>query len=203
MLKYINKFESVVKVANAVNVSYRTVLNQMQELEDKLNIHLINTSKGGVGGGGYTILTPEAKKILKKCKVINAVLELHKGLNEIKSVVTNIDKDQNLMSVLIGDYTAVLPMKEGYEVDDDVLLLISYENILIMLESQLSSVRNIFKGTVTEMQIIDHIYRIKIKSGNVEIYSDITKIASDNLSLKLGKEVYIGFKSMTVALLKL
>jgi molybdate transport system regulatory protein len=106
------------------------------------------------------------------------------------------------MSIRIGDYEATLPKKDNYEVGDTVLALISYENIFTMLEPQQSSVRNIFKGTITAMQIIDNIYRIRINTGNIEIYSDLTKMTTDDLNLTLGKEVYIGFKAMAVGLLK-
>jgi molybdate transport system regulatory protein len=192
----------MVEVAKWAGVSYRTVLNHILDIEDNLDVKLIETYKGGSGGGGYTILTSEAKKILKKCKIINAVIELHKGLNEIRTVVTNVNMDEKSMKVRIGDYEAVLPIKDNYEVGDDVLALISYENVFIMLEPQVSSVRNIFKGIITEMQSIDNMYRIKINSGDIGIYSDITKMASDDLNLSLGKEVYLGFKAMAVALLK-
>jgi molybdate transport system regulatory protein len=189
-------------VAKEMGYSYRTILNYVQDIENNLDIKIVKTKKGGIGGGGNTILTSEGLKILKKCKIINAIIELHKGLNEINTVVTDINKDQKSMSIRIGDYDVILPLKNNYEVGDNVLALISYENIFIMLEPQKSTIKNIFKGIITEMQLIDNIFRIKISSGDMGIYSDITKMAADNLNLTLGKEVYIGFKAMAVGLLK-
>jgi molybdate transport system regulatory protein len=56
-----------------------------------------------------------------------------------------------------------------------------------MLEPQHSSIRNIFKGIIIAMRIIDNIYRIKINTGDIEIYSNLTKMAANDLNLKLGK----------------
>jgi molybdate transport system regulatory protein len=205
ILDAINNLKSMVEVAEHIGISRRTVITRVQNMENSLGIKIVKSFKGGVKGGfggGYTILTSEGKRILKQCKLINAVIELHKGLNEIETVITKINEDQKSMSIQIEDYEVILPRKDNYKVGDTILALISYENIFIMIEPQHSSVRNIFKGIITGMQIIDNMYRIKINTGDIEIYSDLTKMAIDDLNLTLGKKVYMGFKAMAVGLLK-
>ena len=82
---------SITKAAKQVDISYRTALNYIDKIEDSLDIKLVNTIKGGKGGGGGASLTPEGYSILKECKKFNAMLSLHKRVNEIESVVTSID----------------------------------------------------------------------------------------------------------------
>ena len=96
-----------------------------------------------------------------------------------------------------------IPLKKEYAVGDKILALISYDNIFIMLEPQTSSIRNIFKGKVTEMRLQDEMVRVRIDVSGVDIFSDITLSAGKDLDLGLGKEVYIGFKALSIATLKL
>ena len=93
--------------------------------------------------------------------------------------------------------------RKNYAVGDKVLALISYDNIFLMLEPQKSSIRNIIKGTIVEMRLNNEIIRVNVDVGGVNIYSDITVSAEKELNLTIGKEIYIGFKAMSVATLKL
>ena len=45
--------------------------------------------------------------------------------------------------------------------------------------------------------------RVQINIGGMGIFSDITVSATKDLNLTLGMEVYIGFKAVSVATLKL
>ena len=72
-----------------------------------------------------------------------------------------------------------------------------------MLEPQKSSIRNIIKGNIVEMRLNNEIIRVNVDIGGINIYSDITVSAEKELNLTIGKEVFIGFKAMSVATLKL
>lgn len=96
-----------------------------------------------------------------------------------------------------------IPLNKNYAVGDKILALISYDNIFLMLEPQKSSIRNIIKGTIVEMRLNNEIIRVNVDVGGVNIYSDITVSAEKELNLTIGKEIYIGFKAMSVATLKL
>ncbi|MDR2543937.1 MAG: TOBE domain-containing protein [Methanobrevibacter sp.] len=196
-------FHSTYRSSKELKVSYKTALNYIEDIEKGLDIKLVITNKGGKGGGGSTFLSSDGEKILKECKALNAMIELNNGINEIETIITHVDKDNGIMEIEISDNIITLPRKNNYSVGDKVLALISYDNIFITLEPYKSSVRNILKGTITEMQLIDNLFRIKVNVGNIGVYSDITKFASTDLKLELGKEVYVGFKAMSIALLKL
>ena len=200
-LNYIDKI--ITEAAKRSKISYRTALNYIDKIESTLDIAIVNTKKGGSGGGGSTTLTEEGLQILKECKKINAIMELHSETNEIEAEILEIDKAKGVMKIQMNELVITIPLKKEYKVGDKILALISYDNIFIMLEPQASSIRNIFKGKVTEMRLQDEMVRVKIDIGGVNIFSDITLSAGKDLDLSLGKEVYIGFKALSIATLKL
>ena len=203
LLIYINEYGSITEAAKRVKISYRTALNYIDKIEGTLDIAIVSTKKGGTGGGGGTILTDEGLQIVKECKKINAIMELHRETNEIEAEIIEVDKSKGVMKIQMEEITMTMPLNKEYAVGDRILALISYDNIFIMLEPQESSIRNIFKGTVTEMRLQEEMVRVKIDIGGVDIFSDITLSAGKDLDLNLGKEVYIGFKALSIATLKL
>ena len=194
---------SLTQAANDINVSYRTALNYIDKIESALDVKVVNTTKGGKGGGGGTTLTEEGYSILKECKKINAIMELHKDVNEIEAEIVDIDDAKGVMTIKMEEFKINAPLNRNYEVGDQILALISYDNIFLMLEPQASSIRNILKGQIVEMRLEGEIIRVKINVGGITLCSDITVSAEKELSLNIGKEVYIGFKAMSVATLKL
>lgn len=194
---------SITEAAKAINVSYRTALNYIDKIEKNLNVKIVSTTKGGKGGGGGTKLTEEGFSILKECKKINAIMELHKDVNELEATVEDIDESKGVMKVKIKDNIISTPLNKNYKIGDDLLALISYDNIFIMLEPQTSSIRNIMKGKIVEMKLEDEVIRVNIDVDGINFYSDITVSAEKELNLNIGKEVYVGFKAMSVATLKI
>ena len=182
---------SLTDAAKSVKVSYRTALNYIEKIESSLNVKIVNTTKGGKGGGGGTTLTEEGYSILKECKKINAIMELHK------------DDAKGVMTIKMQEFEINAPLNRNYEVGDKLLALISYDNIFLMLEPQTSSIRNILKGQIVEMKLKNEVIRVKIDVGGVNLCCDITLSAEKELNLNIGKEVYVGFKAMSVATLKL
>lgn len=203
LLESILDTESMTESAKSIKVSYRTALNYIDKIESALNVKIVNTIKGGKGGGGGTTLTDEGYSILKECKKINAIMELHKDVNEIESEVLDIDESKGIMTVKMKQFEINTPLNRNYKVGDKLLALISYDNIFVMLEPQTSSIRNIIKGRIIEMKLENEVIRVKIDVGGLNLYSDITLSAEKDLNLTIGKEVYIGFKAMSVATLKL
>lgn len=195
---------SITKSAKSIKVSYRTALNYIDKIESTLDVKIVSTTKGGKGGGGGATLTDEGYSILKECKKINAIMELHKDVNEIESEVLSIDESKGIMTIKMKQFKINTPLNRNYKVGDKLLALISYDNIFVMLEPQMSSIRNIIKGKIIEMKLEKEVIRIKIDVGDgLSLYSDITLSAEKDLNLTIGKEVYIGFKAMSVATLKL
>lgn len=203
LLENILNTGSITKAAKSVSISYRTALNYIDKIESTLDVKIVNTTKGGKGGGGGTTLTSEGYSILKECKKINAIMELHKDVNELKARIAEIDEIKGIMKIEIGESFITAPLNKNYKIDDEILALISYDNIFIMLEPQVSSIRNFIKGKIVEMKLEKEFVRLKINFGSFNLYSDITLYAEKDLNLTIGTEVYVGFKAMSVATLKI
>ena len=203
LLEYILDTGSLTESAKLAKISYRTALNYIDKIESTLQVKIVSTSKGGKGGGGGTTLTEEGYSILKECKKINAIMELHRDVNEIEAEILAIDESKGVMNVKMSSFNVNIPLNKNYAVGDKVLALISYDNSFLMLEPQKSSIRNIIKGNIVEMRLNNEIIRVNVDIGGINIYSDITVSAEKELNLTIGKEVFIGFKAMSVATLKL
>ena len=130
-------------------------------------------------------------------------MELHKDVNEIEAEVISVDESKGVMTIRMHSFEISTPLKRNYEVGDKLLALISYDNIFLMLEPQTSSIRNILEGQIVEMRLENEIIRVKIDVGGVILCSDITVSAEKELNLTIGKKIYVGFKAMSVATLKL
>lgn len=203
LLEGIINMGSISKAAKSLNISYRTALNYIEKIESTLDIKVVSTTKGGKGGGGGTTLTDDGFLILKECKKINAIMELHNDVNEFESEVFSIDNSNGVMELKAQNILIKAPINKNYSVGEKVLTLISYDNIFLMLEPSVSSIRNVFKGKIVEMKLKDELIRIRISAGGLMFYSDITLSAEKDLNLTIGKNVYIGFKATSVATLKL
>ncbi len=214
LLTYINETESITEAAKLTKISYRTALNYIDKMETSLDIAVVSTRKGGSGGGGGTKLTVEGLQILKECKKINAIMELHRETNELEAEIINIDHEKGEMTLKIKDLELTIPLNKQYAVGDKILALISYDNISITLrphksslykalQPQNSSIRNVLEGTVTELKLKDETVRVRISVSGVDIFADITLSALKDLNLELGKEVFISFKALSIATLKL
>lgn len=214
LLTYINETESITEAAKLTKISYRTALNYIDKMETSLDIAVVSTRKGGSGGGGGTKLTVEGLQILKECKKINAIMELHRETNELEAEIINIDHEKGEMTLKIKDLELTIPLNKQYAVGDKILALISYDNISITLrphksslykalQPQNSSIRNVLEGTVTELKLRDETVRVRISVSGVDIFADITLSALKDLNLELGKEVFISFKALSIATLKL
>ena len=180
LLESIADTGSLTNAAKEIKVSYRTALNYIEKMESALEVKIVITTKGGKGGGGGTDLTEEGYSILK-------------DINDVKGVMT----------IKMESFEINAPLNRNYKVGDKILSLISYDNIFLMLEPQTSSIRNILKGRIVEMRLEGEIIRVKVDVGGVTLCCDITVSAEKELKLNIGKEVYVGFKAMSVATLKL
>ena len=194
---------SLTNAAKEIKVSYRTALNYIEKMESALDVKIVSTTKGGKGGGGGTSLTDDGYSILKECKKINAIMELHKDVNEIEADIVDINAEKGVMTIKMNQFEINAPLNRNYVVGDKILALISYDNIFLMLEPQSSRIRNVLKGQIIEMRLNNEIIRVKVDVDGTVLCSDITVSAEKELNLNIGTEVYVGFKAMSVATLKL
>lgn len=204
LLKFIKDYGSITKASQKTDIPYRTALKYIEIIENQLNSKIVSTKRGGAGGGGGSQLTNTGKMIIKEYAKFNSIIKKHSDLNEVEGRVLNIDRDGRVMNVDLDEKTIVLPIIEDIKVGDEVLLLISPEEIFIMLEPQESSVRNIFEGKIIEMGFQNEMVRLKISlTEKISLLADITEYSREKLNLNLGKNVFIGFKAASVPVIKL
>ena len=110
LLIYINESGSITEAAKRSKISYRTALNYIDKIESTLDIAIVNTKKGGSGGGGSTTLTEEGLQILKECKKINAIMELHSETNEIEAEILEVDKSKGVMKIQMNELVITIPL---------------------------------------------------------------------------------------------
>ena len=103
----------------------------------------------------------------------------------------------------MNNTTMILPLNEDYEVGDRIITVISYDNIIVMLKPQESSILNVLKGKIIEMKLVNEMIRLVVDVDRINIVADIALSASKDLKLSFGKPVYIGFKAVFIATLKL
>ena len=203
LLKYIDDCGSITKASQKAGIPYRSALKYIENIEKDINSEVVSTKRGGKGGGGGTKLTNNGKLILKEYRKVDSILKMHADVNEIEGNISEIDNENKIASIYLNEKKIILPVRGNFNVGDRVLVLISPENIFVMLEPQESSVRNIFEGKITGMELKDHLIRLNVDLGQINLFVDITEYAREQLNLTLGKVVYIGFKAAAIAMVKI
>ena len=203
LLKYIDECGSITNASKKANIPYRSSLKYIEEIEKELDRSIVSTQRGGKGGGGESKLTNNGKAILKEYRKVESILKMHADVNEIEGNINDIDYDNKIAVIYLGDKRVLLPLRGNFKVGDRVLVLISPEDIFVMLKPQESSVRNIYQGKIIGMELKDHLVRLNVDIDDVKLFVDITEYAREQLDLHLGKEIYIGFKAAALAMVKI
>lgn len=74
LLREIGRLGSISKAAKNVGMSYKKAWSFIKAMENRLGVKLIETKRGGKGGGG-AFLTDEAKKLLEDFENISQEFE--------------------------------------------------------------------------------------------------------------------------------
>lgn len=203
LLKYIDECGSIMEASKRANIPYRSALKYIEDLEKEINRIIVSTKRGGKGGGGESKLTDSGKSILKEYRKVESILKMHADVNEIENTIDAIDEENKIATIHIGKKKIILPLRGNFKVGNKVLVLISPEDIFVMLKPQESSVRNIFPGKIIGMELKNHLVRLNVDLGDVTLFVDITEYAREQLDLSLGKDIFIGFKAAALAMVKI
>ena len=203
LLQCINKYGSIVKASKETGIPYRTALKNIEIMEMELGSPIVSTKRGGKGGGGSSTLTDEGKQILFKFIKVNRALKKHVDFNEIMGTISEINDEEKIMKVALNEKEIVLPVVKNFNVEDDVLVSISPDNIFVTLEPHESSVRNTFEGTITKMQFKNDAVRLDVDVDGHNILVDITESSRKKLDLNIGKKIFIGFKAVSADIIKI
>ncbi len=74
LLEAVEKHGSLVAAARALGVPHRTAWQRIQEMESCLGMRLLDTTSGGLGGGG-SHLSPTGQDLVRRYQVLRAGLD--------------------------------------------------------------------------------------------------------------------------------
>jgi len=121
------------------------------------------------------------------------------GANVFKGAVVSLDSKGEVMKVNSNGLILTALLQEGLRVGDPINIFIRPENVFVILEPSHMSVRNIFKGSISSIVEMRGSAKITITLENSsEITAEVTKEALSELSLKIGKSIYVAFKATAV-----
>lgn len=202
LLQCIDSYGSIVKASKETGIPYRTALKNIEIMEYQLGSPVVVTHRGGKGGGGSSELTNAGKQILHEFMKLNRVLKKRTDLNEIEGKIRKIDKKNKVMEIGIDENSIVIPLDHKFQIGDKVSILISPDDIFVTLKPHESSVRNVFKGTITGMEIKNEMVRLMVQLNHSKVYADITEYSREKLGLKLNMDIFIGFKAASATVIK-
>ncbi|PKL66396.1 MAG: transcriptional regulator [Methanobacteriales archaeon HGW-Methanobacteriales-1] len=203
LLKKIDNCGSIMNASKKTKIPYRTALKYIEVMEETLGHGVVFTTRGGRGGGGGSKLSSLGKEIVKEYTKVEKVLQKVSQTNELSGKISIIDEEGKVMHIDFNGEDITLPMTPDFKLGEDVILLISPEDIIVMLEPQESSVRNIIEGKIVGLKLHDDMVRLEIQLSNKETLDvDVTEFSREKLELDLGKIVFIGFKAVSLAVVK-
>jgi len=156
----IDECGSITRASQKSDIPYRSALKYIENLEHDLNDLLVLTKRGGKGGGGGSELTTKGKLLLREYRKVESVIKMHTDVNEIESEIAEIDEEKKIINIYFGEKRVILPLRGDFKVGEKILVLISPEDIFLTLEPQKSSVRNVFKGIITKMELKNQVVRL-------------------------------------------
>jgi len=202
LLNLIHRMGSITVAARDAGIPYRSALAYIRNVEDILGENIVETRRGGRGGGGGSRLTDTGLMIIKEYLKLKRALERQRTVNELEGVVKEVSADG--LRVVVGGFTIDAARAEDVSAGDRVILLVEPDDVVLMRERQVTSMRNIIRGRVTGLEMKGDIVRVRVDAGDgLEIETHITPASQRNLQLKLGTMIYAGFKAVAVTVLKI
>ena len=204
LLKKIDMYGSITTASKKTKIPYRTALNYIKNIEESVGSGVVYSARGGRGGGGGSNLSALGKQILKEYSKISKVVSKVKDSNELNGLISKIDYERELMHITFNNQDLIVPLREEFEENEEVILLLSPEYIIVMLEPHETSVRNIIPCKITGMNMHDLGVRLNVELDNGhKLNVDITQFSRKKLDLNLEKKIYIGIKAVSISVVKL
>ena len=202
LLNLIHRMGSITVAARDAGIPYRSALAYIRNVEDILGENIVETRRGGRGGGGGSRLTETGLIIIKEYLKLKRALERQRTVNELEGVVKEVSEEG--LKVGVGGFTIDAARADDVSAGDRVILLFEPDDVVLMRERQTTSMRNIIRGRVTGLEMKGDIVRVRVDAGDgLEIETHITPASQRNLRLELGKIIYAGFKAVAVTVLKI
>ena len=110
-----------------------------------------------------------------------------------------IQKDDNMATIDVVGH-AIQAVSDDAEGDGD-LVLIRPEDVTFSLSRDVTSARNVFKGTITRSTPVGPLVRIEMHCG-FPLLGVVTRNSAENLHLSAGKTIHASFKATAVHVIK-
>jgi len=195
-LRGIEEHGSMHRAADELGRSYSRIQQRMTELEDSLG-PLVTRQRGGEGGGGST-LTADAHELLARFDRLRAEFS---GLARTQESVfsgTVVDREERLGTIetSAGVVRGIVPADVDavqVGVRSDAVALTTPDEAP---EPAGTSVRNRFRGTVTQIESEGGIARVTVDVGaDSPLWTLVTQASLDVLGLTVGDAVVASFKA--------
>jgi len=123
--------------------------------------------------------------------------------NRYKGSVTEVDSEKGICKVAIDDLEIVATLREKFSIGDSILAFIRPDDIFLELEKPSISAQNWFKGRIEEALFLGTTSRLRVTVNNSDLAFIVVVMRHmvSELSLRAGREVYLGFKATAVNLM--
>lgn len=109
------------------------------------------------------------------------------------------------VSRITNEGTSIIDIGDGVHIEaafkrvGNVTIHVPPEDIILSKYPLISSARNTFEGTITQITDIGHIVRLRVKvMSSKDFIVQVTKRSFNEMQLNIGSKVYIAFKASSV-----
>jgi len=109
------------------------------------------------------------------------------------------------VSRITNEGTSIIDIGDGMHIEaafkrvGNVTIHVPPEDIILSKYPLISSARNTFEGTITQITDIGHIVRLRVKvMSSKDFIVQVTKRSFNEMQLNIGSKVYIAFKASSV-----
>ncbi|MBS7659572.1 MAG: ABC transporter ATP-binding protein [Candidatus Bathyarchaeia archaeon] len=109
------------------------------------------------------------------------------------------------VSRITNEGTSIIDIGDGVHIEaafkrvGNVTIHVPPEDIILSKYPLISSARNTFEGTITQITDIGHIVRLRVKVMSIKDFIvQVTKRSFNEMQLNIGSKVYIAFKASSV-----
>ena len=161
-------------------------MSQGQRLAKKIGV-LINGKMLQIGSPDEIFCSPSTREVAEFVGVENI----------LEGIITG--KDDSLVEVRLNG--KVVQAISDYPVGENVYVLIKPEDITFAATRDITSARNVFKGTITKLATVGSLVRIEVDCG-FPLFGVITNRSAQELQFSIGKEIYSSFKATALHVIK-
>ncbi len=202
LLKFINRYNSIRRASEKSKTPYRTALAYIKKIERILGDKIVSTKRGGAGGGGSSYLTKTGRLIIKEYLKMHVLTKKQPTFNEVKGTIKKIDSQNKVIEIDVGGNPIKAPLRGKFRIRENILLLIHPNDIVLMNKKEKTSARNLIKSTIKGIRIEGNIVKVRLKMGEIEVKSHITREAMKDMELKVGEKIFAGFKAVAIDIIK-